>query len=220
MPTVDCARNLHVHLQGAELTGNRQFYTATVTLIFPAGSGLAVTVVDGHDKTTAITDYRWIIEEDRTFYVDPNCTTNPPPAGCPYREAESCRPLGPTSTPATCRSWQQAAPDRCPAKQARPSWSGCGVRYRQWRLLQAPTPMQETAVDPSQVVLDPTKRYYISVLPGDAANPFETGNAEHGPRHGRRSDAAGQTAVTVLAQAHSLPARRNSRSLCSRTTSR
>ena len=32
------------------------------------------------------------------------------------------------------------------------------------------TAAQETAVDPSQVHLDPTKRYYISVLPGDAAN--------------------------------------------------
>src|SRR5437016_1104056 len=57
--------------------------SATVTLIFPAASGLVVNVVDGKNKTTAITDYRWIIEEDRTFYVDPKCTANPPPAGCP-----------------------------------------------------------------------------------------------------------------------------------------
>ena len=56
---------------------------ATVTLTFPTGSGLKVHVVDGLDKTIAITDYRWIIEEDRTFYIDPNCTQNPPPAGCP-----------------------------------------------------------------------------------------------------------------------------------------
>ena len=56
---------------------------ATVTLTFPTGSGLKVQVVDGLDKTIAITDYRWIIEEDRTFYIDPNCTQNPPPAGCP-----------------------------------------------------------------------------------------------------------------------------------------
>ena len=32
---------------------------------------------------------------------------------------------------------------------------------------------QQAAVDPRQVHLDPTKRYYISVLPGDAANSFE-----------------------------------------------
>ncbi len=33
-------------------------------------------------------------------------------------------------------------------------------------------------MDPSQVHLDPTKRYYISVLPGDAANPFNAGYAD------------------------------------------
>ena len=49
--------------------------TATVTLVFPAATGLHVTVVDGTDKTTVISDYRWIIEEDRTFYVDPTKTT-------------------------------------------------------------------------------------------------------------------------------------------------
>ena len=56
--------------------------TARVTLIFPAPTGLAVSVVDGKTKAS-IRDYRWVIEEDRTFYVNPACTTNPPPAGCP-----------------------------------------------------------------------------------------------------------------------------------------
>ena len=56
---------------------------ATVTLTFPAGNGPAVTVMDGSDKVSTIDDYRWVIEEDRTFFVDPNCTTNPLPAGCP-----------------------------------------------------------------------------------------------------------------------------------------
>ena len=34
---------------------------------------------------------------------------------------------------------------------------------------------QWTAVNPSQVHLDPTKRYYISILPGDAINPTISG---------------------------------------------
>ena len=38
-----------------------------------------------------------------------------------------------------------------------------------------------TWVNPSQVVLDPTKRYYISVLPGDAANPFPPTATSSGP---------------------------------------
>src|SRR2546429_7240939 len=41
--------------------------SATVTLIFPQPSNLVVHVVDGKDKITPITDYRWIIEEDRTL---------------------------------------------------------------------------------------------------------------------------------------------------------
>ncbi len=57
--------------------------TATVTVTFPTGNGPTVTVLDGADHKTKITDYRWVIEEDRTFYVDPACTTNPLPAGCP-----------------------------------------------------------------------------------------------------------------------------------------
>src|SRR2546425_4836077 len=56
---------------------------ATVTLTFPAATGITFNVFDGKHKTTAVTDYRWIIEEDRTFYINPACTTNPPPAGCP-----------------------------------------------------------------------------------------------------------------------------------------
>ena len=67
--------------KGKTATGN-----ATVT--FPAGSNLQVKVLDGADHTTPITDYRWIIEEDRTFYVDPICAKAqgqgalPPPALC------------------------------------------------------------------------------------------------------------------------------------------
>jgi hypothetical protein len=53
-----------------------------VTLTFPTPSNLQVTVLDGMDKSV-IGDYRWIIEEDRTFYIDPNCTTNPLPPNCP-----------------------------------------------------------------------------------------------------------------------------------------
>jgi hypothetical protein len=163
--------------------------TATVT--FPAGSGLVVKVVDGKDKTTAITDYRWIIEEDRTFYIDPNCTTTTatPAAGCPSQAstngvspvlgvnfhtdympfvAQGCTgayscdggqtiidPATGAHIPAVCDVGNGAC---------RPDTTGYGF----------------TAVDPKQVALDPSKRYYISVLPGDAANPFSGGPVGHG----------------------------------------
>jgi hypothetical protein len=141
---------------------------ATVTLMFPANSGLVVKVYDGTDKTHQITDYRWIIEEDRTFYVDPGKTTNTCAQGanCPivptfgtnfhtsYMPVVAAGCTGPMS----CESGQtvQGTPVVCDG--------GNGVCRT--------TASAQTAVDPSLVQLDPSKRYYISVLPGDAANPF------------------------------------------------
>jgi hypothetical protein len=72
--------------------------TGTATVTFPQPSNLTVKVLDAQaynncnsDSTciaglTAITDYRWIIEEDKTFWVDPNCTTNTSitTPGCPH----------------------------------------------------------------------------------------------------------------------------------------
>ena len=71
---------------------------------------------------------------------------------------------------------------------------------------------------PSPVALDPTKRYYISVLPGDAANPFIAGErlrqngtsatqAQLRPLHGRCTHRSRQTAVNVtVLSSGSLPA--------------
>ena len=144
---------------------------ATVTLVFPAASGVQVKVVDGADKTTQITDYRWIIEEDRTFYVDPKCTTNPPPAGCPTAAAG----IVPTFGTNFHTSYMPVIATGCTGALSCESGQSvlgvpavCDVGNGVCRT----TDTQETAVDPSQVHLDPTKRYYISVLPGDAANPF------------------------------------------------
>ena len=153
-------------------TGNNGI--ATVTLTFPAPSGLNVTVLDGTDRTTKISDYRWVIEEDRTFYIDPKCTTNPPPAGCPTAGAgivptfgtnfhTSYMPVIATGCtgPLSCESGQtlQGAATVCDVGNG-----GCRPGAQQAVLM------------PSAVHLDPTKRYYISVLPGDAANPFEATN--------------------------------------------
>ena len=151
--------------------GTQSATAATVTLNFVAGSGLKVTVYDPVTKAP-VTDYRWVIEEDRTFYVDPTCTTNPPPSGCPGSAGgtivptfgtnfhTSYMPLVATGCtgPLSCESGQTllGQPAVCDI--------GNGVCRT--------TGSQETQVDPSQVVLDPKKRYYISVLPGDAANPF------------------------------------------------
>ena len=164
----------------------------TATLTFPAGSGLTVTVKDPTTGAT-INDYRWIIEEDRTFYVDPTKTTNsgtvPLTFGVNFHTshmpvvATGC--AGPAGAMA-CETGQTLL--GVPAV--------CDVGNGSCRT----TGTQRTAVDPSQVVLDPNKRYYISVLPGDAANPFNTGNGQGGHGMGGAPISAGQTAVTVLVE--------------------
>jgi len=140
---------------------------ATVTLVFPAASNLAVTVLDGTDKTTKITDYRWIIEEDRTFYIDPKNTTNTgativPTFGTNFHT--SFMPVVATGCtgPLSCASGQSVlgVPAACDV--------GDGICRT--------TATQETAVLPGQVTLDPTMRYYLSILPGDAATPFGATN--------------------------------------------
>jgi len=145
--------------------------TATVTLIFPTPSNLQVTVLDGGDKTTQITDYRWIIEEDRTFYVDPTKTQNNggntilPTFGVNFHTSHMPFVAQGCTGTLSCEGGQTVLgqPVVCDVSNGvcRPDPTGSGM----------------TPVVPSQVVLDPTKRYYLSVLPGDAATPFNTGNS-------------------------------------------
>jgi hypothetical protein len=186
---------------------------ATVTLIFPAATNLQVTVLDGttKDPTKPITDYRWIIEEDRTFYVDPNCTTNPPPAGCPTAASgivptfgtnfhTSYMPLVATGCTGdlSCESGQTLL------GQAAVCDVGNGV---------CRTDASEfTQVNPSAVHLDPLKRYYLTVFPGDAANSFENAGSclsdptpDCGHGMGGAPVSVGQTAITVYTQPNPFP---------------
>ncbi|HEX4152448.1 MAG TPA: choice-of-anchor D domain-containing protein [Steroidobacteraceae bacterium] len=191
----------------------------TASLMFLAGSGLTVSVIDGQNQTTGapITDYRWVIEEDETFYIDPKCTTNPPAAGCPTAASGVVPTLGVNfhtshmnfvaqgcTGPLSCESGQTVLgkPAVCDVSNGvcRPDMTGQGM----------------TPVMPSAVHLDPTKRYYISVLPGDAANPFNSNNLAAGCSSGTSTTncghgmggapiAAGQTSVAVLAQPSPYP---------------
>ena len=203
--------------------------SATVTLIFPKPSNLAVTVLDGKDRKTVITDYRWIIEEDKTFYVDPNrtattggaldCSTNPSVCSVPLTfgtnfhtsdmpfVAQGCTGQlscegGQTVIDPTTGQHNAAVCD-IGNGACRPDTTGNGL----------------TPVLPSQVALDPTKRYYISILPGDAANPFVSGNTSGNCQNGAAATGAsncghgmsgapiafGQTSVTVLSEPSPYP---------------
>src|SRR5204862_151095 len=136
-------------------------------------------------------DCRWISEQDRTFYVNRNCTANPPPAGSPGATTPvlgTTRVVPPSGTnfhtsymplvatgctgPLSCESGQSMLD---PAGSGAHIDAVCDIGNG---VCEPGT--QQTPVNPGQVVLNPTKRYYISVLPGDAANPFESGNAQSG----------------------------------------
>jgi hypothetical protein len=187
----------------AQNSQGTQSNPATVTLVFPPPSNLTVKVVDAQNykdctsnpncsvsSLPAITDYRWIIEEDKTFYIDPNCTTNSSinTPGCPTVVGPAGQSTVPTfgvnfhtsnmdfvaqgcTGQLSCEGGQtmldtqpgsptfgQHIPAVCDLGNGacRPDTTGNGF----------------VAVTPDQVNLDPKKRYYISVLPGDAANPF------------------------------------------------
>jgi hypothetical protein len=171
--------------------------SAAVTINFPAPTGLVVSVLDGKDKTP-ITDYRWIIEEDRTFYINPNCTTNPAPVGCQVAAGgivptfgtnfhTSYMPVVATGCTgqASCEGLQSmydngvpctspGVPAGCSATAGTHINAVCDVGNGVCR--PDSTGNGFTPVKPDSVYLDPTKRYYMSVLPGDAANPFQFGN--------------------------------------------
>jgi hypothetical protein len=163
---------------------------ATVTLSFQAGSGLVVNVQDARTKA-AVSDYKWIIEQDRTFHIDPACQQNgtggTKPAYCPpglpptlgtnfhasYMPVVAVGCTGPQSCerdqtvydPATGRH----VPAVCDGGICAPAGTGAAAYL--------PT------TSPGDVNLPTTDAngnpvyYYVSVLPGDAANSFNTGNS-------------------------------------------
>lgn len=149
--------------------------TATVT--FMGGSGLKVAVMDtATTPPTLINDYRWIIEEDRTFYIDPACqtTSTKRPATCPPLPVPSLGTNFHTSYMPVVASGcvgqyacelGQTVYD--PASNTHKA-TVCDIGNGICRIDAA----QQMQLDPSQVALDPAKRYYISILPGDAGNAF------------------------------------------------
>src|SRR5437588_252224 len=184
--------------------------TATVTLVFPAASNLAVRVLDGKTKA-AVNDYRWIIEEDRTFYLDPTKTTNTggttsttvvPTYGTNFHTSYMPLVAAGCTGPLSCESGQTLVDPTTGSHAPAVCDIGNGVCRT--------TAGQQTPVSPGSVHLDPTKRYYISVLPGDAANPFNTGNAQSGHGMGGAPilfpGATGTTpSVTILTEPTPLP---------------
>ncbi len=189
--SVQSTRGTIVSSTATTTSGTTTTPGTNATLIFLPPSNIAFHVVDSYTNAP-ITDYRWVIEEDQTFYVDPNCTTNPPPAGCPTTNIAgfgTTAGIVPTFGVNFHTSYMPFIAQGCTGPlsceggqtQINPSSGAhvavvCDVGNGQCRPDPNGTNGGFTRVDPGQVYLDPTKRYYISVLPGDAANPFEASN--------------------------------------------
>ncbi len=229
---MDAAGGFYLSIPGNTSAGSATFnYTVqnsqggqstagTVTVTFPVPSGLKVNVLDAqaysncNGNGTCIAglapfgDYRWIIEEDKTFWIDPNCTTNASitTPGCPTVVGPAGQSTIPVfgvqfhtsnmdfvaqgcTGPMSCEGGQTmldtgtpcttpGVPAGCSATAGQHIPAVCDLGNGACR----PDPTGGnglTQVLPSQVALDPAKRYYISVLPGDAANPFP-GNQGNG----------------------------------------
>jgi hypothetical protein len=220
---------------------------ATVTLVFPKPSGLKVNVLDaqaynnckGNSSCIAalvpFSDYRWIIEEDKTFWIDPNCTTNNSinTPGCPSIVGPAGQSTIPTfgvqfhtstmdfvaqgcTGPMSCEGGQTMLDTR-PACTSPGVPAGCSTTSGQHvpavcdlgngACRPDPTGGQGLMqVNPSQVVLDPSKRYYISVVPGDAANPFPANQGNLGSCKGVEAAAGDQSCGHTMSGASIAPA--------------
>src|SRR5206468_2281826 len=125
---------------------------ATVTVTFGTPSKLSVAVSDAADAAVAIADYRWTLQEDLTFKHDTSGTpsVNARTVGTSFHRSHM--PVVATGCvgPVSCGSGQSLLD---PATNQRITVSDADALAKQ--------------TTPDQVVLDPSKRYYLSVLPGD-----------------------------------------------------
>ncbi len=142
---------------------NTQSAPATVTMTFKGRSGLTVTVQDAQSKAQ-INDYRWIIEEDRTITLDPNSQVNTggtvPTIGTNFHTSHMPVIASGCVGDIACESGQKMQGQDVVCDQ------GNGVCH---------PGTKKDALDPGDVHLDPAKHYFISVLPGDGADGFNSG---------------------------------------------
>ncbi|MEK7919681.1 hypothetical protein AAB991_39090, partial [Burkholderia contaminans] len=134
------------------------------------------------NKAVKLTDYRWIIEEDRTMQIDPACQVNSAtgrPANCPplpvpslgtnfhtsYMPVVASGCVGTVACESGQTVYDPVSNTHLPTV--------CDVGNGACRT--GTNVSQQTPVDPKYVALDPAKHYYISILPGDAGNTFTNG---------------------------------------------
>ncbi|MDB6084496.1 MAG: multicopper oxidase type 3, partial [Gammaproteobacteria bacterium] len=146
--TAGLSCTFHYHAKNS-LGGVSASKDATVN--FTPGTGLVVRVQDTQDPTITVPDYSWVIEEDTTYFHDP---ANP----------------SAVNTLATNfhKSFMPVLASGCTGS------ASCGDVQTVGGI---PAPARARSL-PSDVVLDPTKRYFISILPGDADQGSAAYNAD------------------------------------------
>jgi hypothetical protein len=153
--------------------------SANVTLNFQPSSGLTVRVQDAKDPTVQITDYKWLIEQDRTFKINPatqvnNGTLVPSLATNFHTSYMPVMAEGCTGVQSCERD--QTIYDPSTGLHVPAVCEGSGICIP----AAAGTTLPFSSVDQAHLpTLDSNGNpihYYISVLPGDAANAFSTGN--------------------------------------------
>ncbi len=137
---------------------------ATVTVSFGAPgatSGLAVTVADAISGV-AITDYRWTLQEDLTFKHDVTGTPSVSTRTVGTSFHRSHMPVVATGCvgPISCGSGQSTRID-----VAGPIDNTTNRKV----VTDADALLRQATL--AQVALDPSRHYYVSILPGDAGSP-------------------------------------------------
>jgi Bacterial Ig domain len=193
IPSTCTAANVsfpHVAINSEKVTSAG---SGLVTTVFSAPSNLSVTVQDAGLKTP-ITDYKWIIEQDLTFKLDPALQVNngnvPPTLGTNFHTSympviatgctgmQSCE-RGQTIIDTHVFQADGVTPNPNYLQHVSAECLGSGICSPSGdpgSILPPSTPDQVSlnALNPDGT---PAK-YYISVLPGDAANSFNTGNVQ------------------------------------------
>jgi Bacterial Ig domain len=125
---------------------------ATVTVNLGAPSNLAVSVTNAADGV-ALTDYRWTLQEDLTFKHDTSATPalNTRTVGTSFHRSHMTVVATGCVGAISCGSGQSVLD---PTSGARVVTSDADALAKQ--------------TTPDQVVLDPAKHYYVSILPGNA----------------------------------------------------
>jgi hypothetical protein len=180
VPVVATTYTFNYHAVNAQGTASSP---TSVTLTFNTATGLQVSLLDSQTKVAiANGDYSWTIEEDATWYQDP------------------ANPAGTGTTPTSLatsfhKSYMPLVATGCTGPRS------CGDA----NTINGTQPVvQQIRTMPADVVLDASKRYFISILPSDAIDGDSDANTV-GHSIGGAPIAPGQTAVTVLAPSTPMP---------------